>query len=162
MDSQRKECNRRYMNKGNESLFILQQSIHTWPSFLLSTLLSKHKIWWMVLQEKYPAQGGTALYYCHCEVTGIKSLLSLFLWKELIKLVFDRPSKPAVKLTVNLEFNLFDCQSKNCSSRIKSLHRTQLQLCGKLNTSPKLQAEGLQMGCSDPCYVSGPLGFIQP
>lgn len=30
-----------------------------------------------------------------------------------MKLVFDRPSKPAVKLTNKLEFNLFDCQSKN-------------------------------------------------
>lgn len=66
VDSQKKECNGRYLNKGSGPLFTLKQSIHTlaYPLPFYSSVLREYRIWWPVLQKrKYSAYEGPALYH---------------------------------------------------------------------------------------------------
>lgn len=54
VDSQKKECNGRYLNKGSGPLFTLKQSIHTLaysPPFYSSVSL-EHRIWWAVFRKE--------------------------------------------------------------------------------------------------------------
>lgn len=65
MDSQKGECNGRYLNKANGPLFIFKQSIHTLalPPPFYCPVLSEHGIWWIILWGKVSYLGGAALYH---------------------------------------------------------------------------------------------------